>query len=176
MKIFIIVTWSHNFMTSLILPPSPPNLLYRGAELQRAGSYTAEVWDPGGVWAGKKLLLHPAGCLESHEEGQNIQHKHGSYFGHIMAVLSSSDFYSSVNLSVMEWVEHKLLCHKKHSWSLVQWWPNTTSWVKNIHTVILILLICLLAIFTLVRCLGAVHMFSMGFKSGLRKVTPKPNF
>lgn len=47
-------------------------LLCRGAEPLRASSPAADVWDPGGLWAGSKLLLHPAGCRESHEEGQSL--------------------------------------------------------------------------------------------------------
>lgn len=43
---------------------------------------------------------------------------------YIRAVLSSNDSYSS-HFSVMKWVEHTLLSHKKHSWRLVQLWITT---------------------------------------------------
>ena len=51
-----------------------------------------------------------------------------------MAVLSSNDLYSS-HFSVMGWVELILLCHKKHSWRLVQigmYYMRLN--VKNTHT------------------------------------------
>lgn len=65
--------WPSTSLSSSTLVGTP--VLHRGAELLWACNQTTEVWDPGGVWAGDKPLLHPAECREGHEKGPNTMSK-----------------------------------------------------------------------------------------------------